>query len=82
MSDMHRRAVLRSALGLPTLESHEREFNSYTRRFDNWRGIGDIVADMARQEYDLEHSQSRRSGISGISRASLKPQTSNAGHGL
>jgi len=23
-------------------------------RFDTWRGIGDIVAGMARQEYDLE----------------------------
>jgi hypothetical protein len=22
--------------------------------FDNWRGIGDVVAGMARQEYDLE----------------------------
>jgi len=24
------------------------------RCFDNWRGIGEIVAGMARQEYDLE----------------------------
>jgi len=24
------------------------------RWIDNWRGIGDVVAGMARQEYDLE----------------------------
>ena len=46
--------LLRAALGFLTLEPHERELRLLHRYADTWRGIGDIVAGMARQEYDLE----------------------------
>ena len=46
--------LLRAALGFLALEPREPELRRLHRCFDNWRGIGDIVAGMARQEYDLE----------------------------
>jgi hypothetical protein len=46
--------VLRAALGFLTLEPREPELRRLHDCFDTWRGIGDIVAGMARQEYDLE----------------------------
>ena len=45
---------LRSALGFLSLEPSEPELRLLHRCFDNWRGIGDIVAGMARRDYDLE----------------------------
>ena len=51
---MIRRRLMRATLGFLTLESHERELSLLHRYADTWRGIGDVVAGMARQEYDLE----------------------------
>jgi hypothetical protein len=45
---------LGAALGFLSLEPSEPELQLLHRCFDTWRGIGDIVAGMARQEYDLE----------------------------
>jgi hypothetical protein len=45
---------LRVALGFLSLEPHEPELRRLHRCFDNWRGIGDVVAGMARHGYDLE----------------------------
>ena len=45
---------LRAALGFLSLEPSERELRVLHDCFDTWRGIGDVVAGMARQEYDLE----------------------------
>src|SRR5262249_50671018 len=75
-----RALVLRSTLGFLSLEPSEPELQLLHKCFDNWRGIGDVVAGMERQEYDLEHSQSRRSGIGGISRA-LPGKTSDVKRG-
>jgi hypothetical protein len=47
-------SVLRAALGFLVLHPHEPELKLLHRCFDNWRGIGDVVAGMARQECDLE----------------------------
>ena len=52
MSD--RRAALAAAIGFLALEPRETELRRLHRCFDNWRGIGDVVAGMARQGYDLE----------------------------
>ena len=49
-----RLATLRAALGFLSLEPNQPELQVLHRCFDNWRGIGDVVAGMARQEYDLE----------------------------
>ena len=49
-----RLATLRAALGFLSLEPREPELRLLHQCFDNWRGIGDVVAGMARQEYDLE----------------------------
>jgi hypothetical protein len=49
-----RLATLRATLGFLTLEPRESELCLLHRCFDTWRGIGDVVAGMARQEYDLE----------------------------
>ena len=49
-----RTRVLRAALGFLSLEPREPEVRLLHVCFDTWRGIGDIVAGMARQEYDLE----------------------------
>jgi hypothetical protein len=46
--------LLRAALGSLALEPREPELRLLHSCFDTWRGIGDIVAGMARQEYDLE----------------------------
>jgi len=51
---MDRRAAFSAALGFLSLEPREPELQLLHRCFDTWRGIGDIVAGMARQEYDLE----------------------------
>jgi len=51
---MDSRARLRSALGLLSLEPRSPELQLLHRCFDTWRGIGDVVAGMACQEYDLE----------------------------
>jgi hypothetical protein len=53
LSSADRRATLAAALGL-ALEPREPELQMLHRCFDTWRGIGDIVAGIARQEYDLE----------------------------
>jgi len=49
-----RRPTLGAALGFLALEPREPELRLLHNCFDTWRGIGDIVAGMARQEYDLE----------------------------
>jgi len=49
-----RRTTLVAAVGFLALEPRAREIRLLHNCFDNWRGIGDIVAGMARQEYDLE----------------------------
>jgi hypothetical protein len=49
-----RRAALVAAVGFLGLEPREPELRLLHNCFDTWRGIGDIVAGMARQEYDLE----------------------------
>jgi len=49
-----RLATLRAALGFLSLEPNEPELQLRHRCFDTWRGIGDVVRDMERQEYDLE----------------------------
>ena len=46
--------LFRAALGFLSLEASEPELRRLHQCFDNWRGIGDVVAGMARQEYDLE----------------------------
>ena len=53
MSDQ-RVPLLRATLGFLGIPPHERELRLLHRYADSWRGIGDIVARMARQEYDLE----------------------------
>ena len=49
-----RRVTLSAALGFLALEPRARELQLLHRCFDNWRGIGDIVAGMAGQGYDVE----------------------------
>src|SRR5947208_658315 len=49
-----RAILLRAALGFLALEPREPELRFLRRCFNNWRGIGDVVAGMARQGYDLE----------------------------
>jgi hypothetical protein len=49
-----RRATLVAAVGFLALEPREPELRLLHRYADTWRGIGDVVAGMARQEYDLE----------------------------
>jgi hypothetical protein len=49
-----RARVTRAALGFLSVEPREPELRRLHRCFDNWRGIGDVVAGMARQGYDLE----------------------------
>src|SRR5262250_1857185 len=53
MSDQRPR-LLRAALGFLSLEPREPELRLLHNCFDTGRGIGDVVAGMARQEYDLE----------------------------
>src|SRR5262249_16981577 len=49
-----RLATLRAALGFLALEPRAPELRLLHNCFDTWRGIGAIVAGMARQEYDFE----------------------------
>ena len=49
-----RSRLLCTALGFLALNPREPELRLLHSCFDTWRGIGDIVAGMARQEYDLE----------------------------
>src|SRR5262245_35513344 len=49
-----RARLLRAVLGYLSLEPRERELRLLHDCFDTWRGIGDVVAGMARQGYDLE----------------------------
>jgi hypothetical protein len=49
-----RRSTLHAALGFLTLEPREPELRLLHNCFNTWRGIGDIVAGMARQGYDLD----------------------------
>src|SRR5262249_41895443 len=46
--------LLLATLGFLSVEPREPELVALHRCFDNWRGIGDVVAGMVRQEYDLE----------------------------
>lgn len=46
--------LLDAALGFLSLEPREPELRRLHRYADTWRGIGDVVAGMARQGYDLE----------------------------
>ena len=49
-----RAAALRAAVEFLSLESPEPELKLLHQYADTWRGIGDIVTGMARQESDLE----------------------------
>ena len=74
-----RTRVLRAALGFLSIEPREPELRVLHRCLDSWRGIGDIVTGMARQEYDLElrryngrgwramHLVKRRGRVAGVS---------------
>ena len=53
-NEHHRTPVLRAPLGLLTLEPRAPELTMLHRYADTRRGIGDVVAGMARHEYDLE----------------------------
>jgi hypothetical protein len=46
--------LLRAAVGFALLPPTEPELQLLHRWLDIWRGIGDVVAGMARQDYDLE----------------------------
>jgi hypothetical protein len=46
--------LLSATLGFLSIEPRQPELQFLHRCFDNWRGIGDVVAGMARQGYDLE----------------------------
>jgi hypothetical protein len=52
VADRHK--TLTAALGFLSLDPREPELRRLHRCFDNWRGIGDVVAGLARQGYDLE----------------------------
>jgi len=49
-----RLATLRAALGFLSIEPREPELRALHNCFDTWHGIGDVVAGMARAEYDLD----------------------------
>ena len=48
------RSLLVAALAFTTIEPQTRELRLRHHWLDSWRGIGDIVAGMARQGYDLQ----------------------------
>jgi len=50
----YRPLLLRTALGFALLPPTEPELRLLHRWLDSWRGVGDGVAGMARQGYDLE----------------------------
>jgi len=57
VTDDHRARLLRAAVGFALLRADEPELRLLHRCFNAWRGIGgigDVVAGMARREYDLE----------------------------
>jgi hypothetical protein len=49
-----RARVLRAAVGFALVSADQPELRLLHGWLDSWRGIGDIVAGMARHEYDLE----------------------------
>ena len=51
---MTRARLLRAVLGFLSVELLEPELRLLHHYADTWRGIGDVVAGMAREEYDLE----------------------------
>jgi hypothetical protein len=50
----NRRDLLRATLGFLALEPREPELRRLHNCFDTWRGVGDVVAGMARRDFDLE----------------------------
>ena len=62
MPSPDRRATLRAALGFAGLESCAQELRILQAWLDTWRGIGDVVAGMARQDFDLELRRFDRRG--------------------
>jgi hypothetical protein len=54
VSDSVRTRLLRAALGFVNIAPQTRELQLLHCWLDSWRGIGDIVAGMARQGYDLQ----------------------------
>jgi hypothetical protein len=73
-----RRATLRAVLSFLSLEPLEPELRLLHQYADTWRGIGDVVAGMARQDYDLElprykgHSWRAMFFLSGLITRSLR----------
>jgi hypothetical protein len=57
-----RARLLRAAVGFALVPADHAEVRTLHRWLDTWRGIGDIVAGMARQEYDLELRRYNRQG--------------------
>jgi hypothetical protein len=49
-----RRATLAAALGFALFEPRTRELVRLHGSLDTWRGIGDIIVGMARQDYDIQ----------------------------
>jgi len=54
MSETDRVATLRAAVGFLGLDPHQPELSLLHGWLDTWRSIGDVVAGIARSEYDLE----------------------------
>jgi hypothetical protein len=49
-----RRLTLAAALGFALLPALEPELGTLHGWLDTWRGIGDVVVGMARQDYDIQ----------------------------
>ena len=62
--------LLCATLGFLGTPPHEREFRLLHRYANMWRGIGDIVAGMARHEYDVELR--RYNGVAGARQLSSR----------
>jgi len=56
-----RRALVTAALGFDLLDPHEPELRLLHGWLDSWRGIGDVVRGMARQDYLLHLTNIDRS---------------------
>lgn len=54
MTDNTRVRSLHAALAFATIEPQTRELRLLHHWLDSWRGVGDIVAGMARQGFDLQ----------------------------